>query len=79
MMANQTNHKWGKQNRSQLIAEVKHCVVQDAELRLSRAVDILLGSALREPEGSANVEKEKEPPKNSRPEEVAGKSDGEDG
>ena len=78
-MANQTNHKWGKQNRSQLIAEVKHCVVQDAELRLSRAVDILLRSALREPEGSTNVEKEEQPPQDSRPEGVADQSDGEKG
>lgn len=78
-MANQTNHKWGKQNRSQLIAEVKYCAVQDAEWRLSRAIDILLRSATKEPQGSTNDQKEEESPQDSQPEGGADQSSGEEG
>jgi hypothetical protein len=46
----------------------------DANSRLSRAIDILLRSATKEPEGNINAKEEK-PPKNSRPEKIAGQSD----
>jgi hypothetical protein len=55
--------------RTNLKVEVRHVPVPDADLRLSRAVDILLGAA-GEPERSINAKKQ-QPPQCSRPEDVA--------
>ena len=48
----------------------------DAESRLSRTIDILLGAAAKEPEGSTNVKKRKKGSQDNPPEGVAGQSDG---
>ena len=68
-----------KNNRCLRIVEIRYTPTPDAELRLSRAVDILLRSAATELEGSVSAKKEEEPPKDSRPEKIAGQSDGEKG
>jgi len=64
------------QQRLRLIG-IRYVRTPDAELRLSRAIDILLGSASRKTDGSTNVKKGEEPRQDSRPEELAGQSDGE--
>jgi len=68
-----------KNTRCLCIVEIRSIPTPDAESRLSRAVDMLLGSAEKELEGGINAEKEEEPPKDSRPEKIAGQSDGEKG
>ena len=49
----------------------------DGDAKLSRAIDTLLRAGAREPKGSIDAKKEEEPPKDSRPEKIAGQSDGE--
>jgi len=61
------------------VVRVGYVSTPDAESRLSRAIDILLRSAATELEGSVSAKKEEEPPKDSRPEKIAGQSDGEKG
>lgn len=61
------------------VVEIRYTPTPDADERLSRAIDILLRSAVREPEGSTNVEKEEESPQDSRPEGVTDQSDGGEG
>lgn len=58
--------------------EIRHVSMPDADSRLSRAIDIVLGSVAREPEESMKDEKGEEPPQDSRPEKVAGQSDEEE-
>ena len=53
------------------VVKIRYVRTPDAHARLFRAIDILLRSAAREP-------KEEEPPQDSRPEGVAGQSDGEE-
>ena len=55
---------------------VRYVSTPDADSRIWRAINILLGSAVEEPEGGINTEKEEEPAQGSRPERVAGQSDG---
>jgi len=45
--------------------EIRSIPTPDAESRLSRAVDMLLGSAEKELEGGINAKKEEEPPQNN--------------
>lgn len=69
----------GKNTRYLCIVEIRYIPTPDAELRLSRAIDILLMSATREPEGSTNDQKEEESPQDSQPEGGADQSHGEKG
>ena len=62
-----------------LLVKVEHVLAPDTESRLAHAIDILLRSAATELEGSVSAKKEEEPPKDSRPEKIAGQSDGEKG
>ena len=57
---------------------IRYVPTPDADSRLLHAIDVLLGSGAREPKESINAKKE-EPPKDSRPEKIAGQSDGEKG
>ena len=59
------------QQRLRLVG-IRYVSTPDADSRLAHAVDILLGSVAREPEGSTNVKKGEEPPQDSRPEGLAG-------
>lgn len=68
-----------KNNRCLRVVGIRYVPTPDAESRLSRVVDILLRSAARELEGSVSAKKEEEPLKDSRPEKIAGQSDGEKG
>jgi two-component SAPR family response regulator len=61
------------------VTGIQYAPAPDAKSRLSRAIDILLRSAATELEGSVSAKKEEEPPKDSRPEKIAGQSDGEKG
>lgn len=61
------------------VVGVRYVSTPDAESKLSRAIDILLGAAAREPEGSTNDQKEEGSPQDSQPEGGAGQSDGEKG
>ena len=71
--------KQTRQNKKRLVVSMRHVSIPDAESRFSRVVDILLRSAARKLEGSVSAKKEEEPPKDSRPEKIAGQSDGEKG
>ena len=64
------------------VVEIRYTPTPDADERLSRALGILLRSGARTAttsEESINAKKEEEPPKDSRPEKIAGQSDGEKG
>lgn len=66
-----------KNNRCLRIVEIRYTPTPDAESRLSRAIDILLRSAATELQGNVSAKKEEKQPKGSRPEKIAGQSDGE--
>ena len=68
-----------KNTRCLCIVAIRYVSTPDADLRLARAIDILMRSTAKELKGSTNAEKEEEPPKDSRPEKIAGQSDGEKG
>ena len=64
------------------VVEIRYTPTPDADERISRALGILLRSGARTAttsEESINAKKEEEPPKDSRPEKIAGQSDGEKG
>lgn len=61
------------------VVEIRYTPTPDADERLSRAIDILLGAAAGEPEGSTNDQKEEESPQDSQPEGGADQSGGEEG
>jgi hypothetical protein len=64
------------------VVEIRYTPTPYADERLSRALGILLRSGARTAttsEESINAKKEEEPPKDSRPEKIAGQSDGEKG
>jgi hypothetical protein len=61
------------------VVGIQYVPTPDADVRLSRAIDILLRSVERELERSIKDKKEEEPPQDSRPEKVVGQSDGEKG
>lgn len=54
-----------KNNRCLRIVEIRYTPTPDADWRLRCAVDILLRSAVREPEGSINAKKEEDPPQDN--------------
>ena len=58
------------------IVAIHYVSTPNADLRLARAIDILLEAAMKEPEGSTNVKKRKKRPQDNPPEGVAGQSDG---
>jgi len=68
-----------KNNRCLRIVGIRYVPTPDANSRLARAIDILLRSAATDLSGSVSAKKEEEPPKDSRPEKIAGQSDGEKG
>lgn len=51
--------KSSARDRQLMRVEIRHIPTPDAESRLYHAIDILLGSAAGEPEGSTNVTKRK--------------------
>ena len=65
------------------VVEIRYTPTPDADERLSRALGILLRSGARtattSSEESINAKKGEEPPKDSRPEKIAGQSNGEKG
>lgn len=72
--------KVGRRNdRCLRVVKIRYMSTPDADWRLHRAIDILLRTAATELEESINAKKEEEPPKDSRPEKIAGQSDGEKG
>jgi len=48
------------------VVNIRYVRTPDADSKLSRAIDILLGSAVRELEGNINAKKEEKPPRNNR-------------
>ena len=61
------------------VVGVTYVSTPDAKSKLSRAIDILLEAAAREPEGSTNDQNEEESPQDSQPEGGADQSGGEEG
>jgi len=61
------------------VVDVRWVQMPDADSRLSSAIDLLLRSVSREPEGDPAARKGEEPPRDSRPKGVPGQSDGEEG
>ena len=57
------------------VVKIRYVRMPDAKSRLSRAIDILLGSAARELERSVNAEKEEEPPQEAGLKEVTDQTD----
>ena len=68
----------GREDEKCLTVRIHQVTTPDSERRLSRAIEVLLQSAVTELEGSASAAKEEEPNKD-RHEGVAGQSDGEKG
>ena len=65
-----------KKCEKQLIVGVRYVATLGADLRLARAIDLLLSSAAMERKGSINDEKEAQPPRNSSPSEAMEINDG---
>jgi len=65
-----------KNTRCLRILAIHYVSTPNADLRLARAIDLLLRSVAEGLKGSIN-DKEEEPPKDSRPEKLAGQSEGE--
>ena len=65
----------GHKRKGLRVVGVGYVSTPDADMRLARAIDILMRSTPRELEGRINAEKEEEPPQDSRPEGVADQTD----
>jgi len=68
-----------KEGQRMGVVEIRYVPVPDADLRLTRTINILLRSAARELEGSTDAQKGEKPGQDSPPEGTVGQSDGEKG
>lgn len=65
-----------KNNRRLRVVRIRYVPTPDADWRLRRAIALLLRAAATVPKGSVGAKKEGETPQDSRPEKIAGQSDG---